>query len=190
MNQGEATTGGRKRKACKLWVHEQILGLLDLYQDKWVSLDGGNFKWKHWAMIAEDLNNKFETSFSDAQCKNKWDALKKTYLKEKARAGSETSTWEFYDRFKEVLAMISKVKGLGEDNGKDFECNVHLIGEDEDNQDGFTSNVPSVEHDDANAAQEPVTIMPMWQSGQCRLKLLNVTSILVNILQVLVVTFF
>lgn len=167
VNQEEGTMGGRKRKASKLWAHEQILGLLDLYQDKWVSLEGGNFKWKHWAILAEDLNTRFETNLSDAQCKNKWDALKKTFLKEKAKASLEASRWEFFDRFTEVLAVVRKVKGLGGDHGKDQEYNVHLIGEDEENPDGFANNIPSVEHDyeeHTNTAQEPDYVSPILQA--------------------------
>ncbi|MCO5588703.1 hypothetical protein L7F22_042662 [Adiantum nelumboides] len=73
----------RRKKSSNIWCTTDVSVLLDLYEDKWISINRGNFKAKHWAEISRDIHAQRGIVFSESQCKNKWENMKKTFMKEK-----------------------------------------------------------------------------------------------------------
>ncbi|MCO5568903.1 hypothetical protein L7F22_022605 [Adiantum nelumboides] len=87
-----------KQKSSYTWSANEVNVLLDLYEDKWMSPNRGNFKAKHWTELARDIQTRCAVAFTDTQCQNKWDNMKKTFIKEKQKEacfGAEPSRWEF-----------------------------------------------------------------------------------------------
>ncbi|MCO5583919.1 hypothetical protein L7F22_037836 [Adiantum nelumboides] len=107
--------------------------LLDLYEDKWISLNRGNFKAKHWSELAQDIQNRCGVLFTYTQ----WETMKKMYMKEKQKessSGAEPSRWDFYSRMEDLLGGTPKVSGLNDGfRGEEFVIpEVVSLAEDED----------------------------------------------------------
>ncbi|MCO5550828.1 hypothetical protein L7F22_004321 [Adiantum nelumboides] len=112
-----AGSNTRKRKASDIWYANEVNVLLDLYEDKWISLNRGNFKAKDWTELAWDIQTRCAFAFTDTQCRNKWDNMKKTFIREKQKeacSGAESSRWEFYSRMEDLIGGTPKVSGLGD----------------------------------------------------------------------------
>ncbi|MCO5599371.1 hypothetical protein L7F22_053473 [Adiantum nelumboides] len=132
-----AVSNTRKWKSSDIWSANEVNILLDLYEDKWISLNRGNFKAKHWTELAWDIQTHCAVAFTDAQCQNKWDNMKNTFIKEKQKeacSGVEPSHWEFYSRMEDLIGGTPKVSGLGDGfTGEDFvNLEVVSLAEDED----------------------------------------------------------
>ncbi|MCO5598374.1 hypothetical protein L7F22_052469 [Adiantum nelumboides] len=118
------TTIEKKLKSNEIWAASTINVLLDLYEDKWITINQGNFKAKHWAEIARGLNACCGTEFEETQCKYKWENMKRTFIKEtefaetqskykwenmkrtfikekqkEEKSNAEPSRWEFFSRW-------------------------------------------------------------------------------------------
>ncbi|MCO5570641.1 hypothetical protein L7F22_024368 [Adiantum nelumboides] len=109
----EATTE-KKLKSNEIWAASTINVLLDVYEDKWITINRGNFKAKHWAEVARDLNARCGTNFAETQCKYKWENMKRTFIKEKQKeekSGAEPSWWEFFSRMADLIGGTPKVRG-------------------------------------------------------------------------------
>ncbi|MCO5606620.1 hypothetical protein L7F22_060808 [Adiantum nelumboides] len=107
-----------------IWSVNEANVLLDLYEDKWISLNRGNFKAKHWTKLARDIQTRCAITFTNTQCQNKWDNIKKTFIKEnqkEASSGAEPSRWEFYSLMEELIGDTPKVSRIGDGfTGEDF----------------------------------------------------------------------
>ncbi|MCO5554867.1 hypothetical protein L7F22_008404 [Adiantum nelumboides] len=92
-----------------LWFHKFILG---------------NFKAKHRTELAQDIQTHCGIAFTNTQCRNKWDNMKKTFVKEKQKeacSSAEPSRWEFYSRMEDLIGGTPKGSGLGDGfTGEDF----------------------------------------------------------------------
>ncbi|MCO5592131.1 hypothetical protein L7F22_046126 [Adiantum nelumboides] len=66
-----ANSNTRKRKLLDIWYASEMNVLLDLYEDKWISLNRGNFKAKHWTELTRDIQTHCAVAFTDTHCLNK-----------------------------------------------------------------------------------------------------------------------
>uniref|UniRef100_A0A1D1ZJH0 Myb/SANT-like DNA-binding domain-containing protein n=1 Tax=Anthurium amnicola TaxID=1678845 RepID=A0A1D1ZJH0_9ARAE len=90
------------------WSEGATSTLIDAWGDRFLELNRGNLRQKHWQEVADAVNSRRTAvrrpSRTDVQCKNRIDTLKKKYKVERARiAGSAASQWPFYDRLEELV---------------------------------------------------------------------------------------
>ncbi|KAG6484551.1 hypothetical protein ZIOFF_053071 [Zingiber officinale] len=85
------------------WSEGETSVLVDAWGDRYIELNRGNLRQKHWQEVADAVNSRSgagrRPARTDVQCKNRIDTLKKKYKVEKARisAGAE-SQWPFFIR--------------------------------------------------------------------------------------------
>ncbi|MCO5548530.1 hypothetical protein L7F22_001990 [Adiantum nelumboides] len=137
MPSSNVVSNTRKRKSSNIWSANEVNVLLDLYEDKWISLNRGNLKAKHWTELARDIQTRCAVAFTYTQCRNKWDNMQKTFIKEKQKevcSSAEPFCWEFYSQMEDLIGGTPKVSGLGDGfTGEDFvNLEVVSLAEDED----------------------------------------------------------
>lgn len=90
---------GHGRDDC--WSEGATNTLIEAWGTRYVELNRGNLKQKHWKDVADAVSgreNCSKTSKTDVQCKNRLDTLKKKYKLEKSRIFSNggNSKWPFF----------------------------------------------------------------------------------------------
>lgn len=113
----------KKKLNSELWSGASTIMLLELYEDTLCMTNRGSLNRKHWSSIAEALNSRCGTIFKASQCKNRWDALRKAFHKEKAheKGTGLISEWPFYEQCNRILEKSAKTEGLkGGFNGEEF----------------------------------------------------------------------
>ncbi|XP_006852424.2 trihelix transcription factor ASIL2 [Amborella trichopoda] len=98
------------------WSEGATVTLIDAWGERYLELNRGNLKQKHWQEVADAVNSRHGSVSrprrTDVQCKNRLDTLKKKYKLEKARAsesdGSFQSKWPFFDRLHNLLGPSKK----------------------------------------------------------------------------------
>ncbi|XP_020524285.1 uncharacterized protein LOC18995747 isoform X1 [Amborella trichopoda] len=98
----------------ELWPNTAIDALLDRFEEYCFNRPQAQLGKKHWDRIAMEVNRMCRTEYTGMQCKYKWHRLKKTYAKEKQRAGR--SKWAFFPHV-ELLVNKSSRAHMGEPNG-------------------------------------------------------------------------
>ncbi|CAN8269354.1 unnamed protein product [Cochlearia groenlandica] len=89
-----------------IWSDGATEVLIDAWRKRYLKLNGGFLKHKHWQEVAEIVNSSGEgKGKTDAQCRNKIDTVKKKYKQEKARIAYEggRSNWGFFDILDRLL---------------------------------------------------------------------------------------
>ncbi|RYR68608.1 hypothetical protein Ahy_A03g015085 isoform C [Arachis hypogaea] len=115
------------------WNEEATFTLIDAWGDRYLELNRGNLRQKHWQEVADAVNELHagdggavlggtsttttkRTRRTDVQCKNRIDTLKKKYKIEKARVsesgGSYQSPWPFFSRLDNLIGDTFPVKKL------------------------------------------------------------------------------
>lgn len=80
------------------WSEDATHTLIEAWGDRYLDLNRGNLRQRHWQEVAAAVNARHATSASsksfrsDSQCKNRIDTLKKKYKIEKAKATDFNST--------------------------------------------------------------------------------------------------
>ncbi|XP_047334592.1 trihelix transcription factor ASIL2-like [Impatiens glandulifera] len=98
------------------WSEEATYTLVEAWGERFLELNRGNLRQKHWQEVADAVNadhgHTKKARRTDVQCKNRIDTLKKKYKIEKARvsesAGSYLSPWTFYARLDELIGSSYK----------------------------------------------------------------------------------
>lgn len=98
------------------WSEEATYTLVEAWGERFVELNRGNLRQKHWQEVADAVNAEHghtkKARRTDVQCKNRIDTLKKKYKIEKARVsksgGSYVSPWTFYARLDELIGPTYK----------------------------------------------------------------------------------
>ncbi|KAJ7513956.1 hypothetical protein O6H91_23G020500 [Diphasiastrum complanatum] len=110
--ESERIGGGHGRDDC--WSEGATFTLIDAWGERYLELNRGNLKQKHWQDVADAVNRResggkaFKT---DVQCKNRLDTLKKKYKLEKSRIASEgSSRWPFLSKLEELIGSSKKGK--------------------------------------------------------------------------------
>ncbi|KAG1346742.1 trihelix transcription factor ASIL2 [Cocos nucifera] len=102
------------------WSEGETSALVEAWGDRYLELNRGNLRQKHWQEVADAVNSRRGASASrrpprtDVQCKNRIDTLKKKYKIEKARIvasdGAAASQWAFYDRLDALIGSSAPAK--------------------------------------------------------------------------------
>ncbi|MCI17193.1 transcription regulation protein, partial [Trifolium medium] len=104
------------------WSEDATSTLVDAWGERYVDLNRGNLRQKHWQEVADAVNdihaagNNRKARRTDVQCKNRIDTLKKKYKIEKARVsesdGGYQSPWPFFSRLDILIGDTFPVKKL------------------------------------------------------------------------------
>ncbi|XP_027343309.1 trihelix transcription factor ASIL1-like [Abrus precatorius] len=86
------------------WSEDATFTLIDAWGERYLELNRGNLRQKHWQEVADAVNARHghvssKAHRTDVQCKNRIDTLKKKYKIEKARvsdAGDSATAWPFF----------------------------------------------------------------------------------------------
>ncbi|KAL3686111.1 hypothetical protein R1sor_004133 [Riccia sorocarpa] len=121
----EVVGGGEERKKENPtdWSEYAVNYLLEIYEEKYVTLSRGNLRSNDWEDVARYVNFKCENSRSvktAEQCKWKMENLKRRYKVEKQRqaaTGAVSSLWTFFPRMDEMLGSSFKYVSTSPENG-------------------------------------------------------------------------
>ncbi|KAI5083129.1 hypothetical protein GOP47_0002872 [Adiantum capillus-veneris] len=109
---GAAPADRHSREDC--WSEEATFTLIQAWGDRYLELNRGNLKQKHWKDVADCVNRRGDGSKApktDIQCKNRLDTLKKKYKLEKSKiVGGGPRKWTFFDRLDELIGPSKKPK--------------------------------------------------------------------------------
>lgn len=94
------------------WSVEEVIALIDSYQEKWYDLRRGNLRASHWQEVADAVNRRClhhlpstgpsSTRKTALQCRHKMEKLRKRYRAELQKSvrvdprSPPTSSWEFF----------------------------------------------------------------------------------------------
>ncbi|OAE20087.1 hypothetical protein AXG93_544s1000 [Marchantia polymorpha subsp. ruderalis] len=134
----EVVGGEEKKKENPTdWSECAVNYLLEVYEEKYVSLSRGNLRSNDWEDVARYVNFKCEGSRSAKtaeQCKWKMENLKRRYKVEKQRqaaTGAVSSLWPFFPRMDEMLISSFKFVATSPENGsgdaEDHPANVSVV---------------------------------------------------------------
>ncbi|GFS45569.1 sequence-specific DNA binding transcription factor [Actinidia rufa] len=98
------------------WSEDATGTLVEAWGGRYVELNRGNLRQKHWQEVADAVNachgHLWKARRTDIQCKNRIDTLKKKYKIEKARVsesnGRYTSKWPFFVRLDSLIGSLYK----------------------------------------------------------------------------------
>ncbi|KAG6531136.1 trihelix transcription factor ASIL2-like [Zingiber officinale] len=94
------------------WSEGETSALVDAWGDRYLDLNRGNLRQKHWQEVADAVNSRRGAAGrrpprTDVQCKNRIDTLKKKYKIEKGRIASGSvaavSQWPFFSRLDTLI---------------------------------------------------------------------------------------
>ncbi|KAL3682215.1 hypothetical protein R1sor_000237 [Riccia sorocarpa] len=125
------------------WTESATHVLLEVWGERYISLNKGNLKQEDWEEVAEVVSSVSKTHKTDVQCKNRLDTLKKKYKVERHKQsviGSSDSKWPFYKRLDQLLSATFKRAeipngidaGVPVKSSVDREDSNRLLKEDED----------------------------------------------------------
>ncbi|KAF8411055.1 hypothetical protein HHK36_003594 [Tetracentron sinense] len=100
------------------WSEDATDTLVEAWGDRYLDLNRGNLRQKHWQEVADAVNARHghvkKAHRTDVQCKNRIDTLKKKYKVEKARVsasdGTLTSKWPFFSRLDALIGSTLPAK--------------------------------------------------------------------------------
>ncbi|KAL2328054.1 hypothetical protein Fmac_021481 [Flemingia macrophylla] len=95
------------------WSEEATFTLIEAWGERYLELNRGNLRQKHWQEVADAVNDRHVSAAgkkpfrTDVQCKNRIDTLKKKYKIEKARVSDSgagyRSPWPFFHRLDALI---------------------------------------------------------------------------------------
>ncbi|RWR96332.1 trihelix transcription factor ASIL2 [Cinnamomum micranthum f. kanehirae] len=101
------------------WSEGATSTLIDAWGDRYLDLNRGNLRQKHWQDVADAVNSRDgagkKPRRTDVQCKNRIDTLKKKYKLEKAKIaavpdGTVASQWPFFSRLDDLIGPAAALK--------------------------------------------------------------------------------
>ncbi|KAJ7294866.1 hypothetical protein O6H91_Y227500 [Diphasiastrum complanatum] len=137
----------RMNKVFEMWAESEIHILLDLFEEKWLENNKGNFASEHWKWIANELGGRYKSSQgrTAVQCKSKIEKMRRKYRDEK-RLSEQTgvhSTWDFFDRMAQLWRYRPKNHGAN-DSADNLMQDLEMViptHSDHQEQDAHTSNL-------------------------------------------------
>ncbi|KAL3528553.1 hypothetical protein ACH5RR_007875 [Cinchona calisaya] len=116
---GTGNSGGRE----DCWSEGATGVLIDAWGERYLELNRGNLKQKHWKDVADAVNSREDftkTPKTDVQCKNRIDTVKKKYKLEKAKiaGGGGPSKWPFFEMLDQFIGTSPKVNSSVVISGK------------------------------------------------------------------------
>ena len=104
--------------ADQLWFDVEIKTLLQAYNDRYTSIDKGNFCLSDWQFVLDEVCMKRRPGKepkTKAQVKNKIDSLKKKYRHERDGARQTCGTpskWPLFDDLDQIFGSTPKTRGI------------------------------------------------------------------------------
>ncbi|KAL5997863.1 hypothetical protein ACLOJK_008795 [Asimina triloba] len=104
------------------WSEGATSTLIEAWGSRYLDLNRGNLRQKHWQEVADAVNARHGTNKkqrrTDVQCKNRIDTLKKKYKIEKAKLSSSSSSadgnlasqWPFFARLEALIGPAAAMK--------------------------------------------------------------------------------
>ncbi|XP_052199875.1 trihelix transcription factor ENAP1 [Diospyros lotus] len=95
------------------WTDQATFVLLEAWGDRYLQLGRKSLRSEDWQEVAEKVSEGSKVDWTDTQCRNRLDTLKKKYKKEKAKLetmGGYTSKWVFYKKMDMLLNSSSSSK--------------------------------------------------------------------------------
>lgn len=100
------------------WSEGATSTLIEAWGDRYLDLNRGNLRQKHWQEVADAVNSRHgavkKQRRTDVQCKNRIDTLKKKYKIEKAKIaasdGAVSSQWPFFARLDALIGPAAAAK--------------------------------------------------------------------------------
>ncbi|OAY73117.1 Trihelix transcription factor ASIL2 [Ananas comosus] len=94
------------------WSEESTLALLEAWGDRFVQNERKSIRAEEWSEVARKVAQAGRVPWSESQCRNRVDTLKKKYKKEKARlvdpnARSSSSSWIYFKKMDELMSPPS-----------------------------------------------------------------------------------
>jgi hypothetical protein len=106
--------GNEKHGREDCWSEGATFTLIEAWGDRYIELNRGNLKQKHWKDVAETVNSREEGKAikTDVQCKNRLDTLKKKYKLEKTKVATSGvgTKWIFFEKLDELIGTSRKHK--------------------------------------------------------------------------------
>ncbi|WOK95656.1 hypothetical protein Cni_G04363 [Canna indica] len=98
------------------WSEGETSALVDAWGDRYIELNRGNLRQKHWQEVADAVNCRpgagRRPARTDVQCKNRIDTLKKKYKAEMSRVGTGMeSQWPFFYRLQSLIGSSPPTAG-------------------------------------------------------------------------------
>ncbi|XP_059663246.1 trihelix transcription factor ASIL2-like [Cornus florida] len=98
------------------WSEDATHTLIEAWGERYVELNRGNLRQKHWQDVADAVNARHghvkKARRTDIQCKNRIDTLKKKYKIEKGKLlesnGNYTSQWPFFPALESLIGSSYK----------------------------------------------------------------------------------
>jgi hypothetical protein len=98
------------------WSEEATRTLIDAWGNRYIQLNRGNLRQKHWQDVAAAVNARHghikKSRRTDIQCKNRIDTLKKKYKIEKSKSvqskSNYTSDWPFFSTLDSLIGSSFK----------------------------------------------------------------------------------
>eukprot|EP01018_Ginkgo_biloba_P004960 Gb_17945 [translate_table: standard] len=107
--------GGDRHGRDDIWSQGATVTLIEAWGDRYLELNRGNLKQKHWKEVADAVNSRggadglAKAPKTDVQCKNRLDTLKKKYKVEKSRIFNGGSTkWALFHKMDELIGPSRK----------------------------------------------------------------------------------
>ncbi|KAF5178290.1 Trihelix transcription factor asil2 [Thalictrum thalictroides] len=98
------------------WSEEDSCTLVEAWGDRYIELNHGNLRQKHWQQVADTVNSYRKIPRTDIQCKNRIDTLKKRYKLERSKIlasnGKLNSNWPLYNRLHSLIGDFTTSKGV------------------------------------------------------------------------------
>ncbi|XP_057842953.1 trihelix transcription factor ENAP2 isoform X1 [Cryptomeria japonica] len=96
-----------------VWSQVATMTLIEAWGNRYLELNRGNLKQKHWKEVADAVNTRPGSNSkqpkTDVQCKNRLDTLKKKYKVEKSRIlGGGASKWALFNRMDDLIGPSRK----------------------------------------------------------------------------------
>lgn len=117
---GPSSGNDANRREYYEWSHGAVDSLLDIYEEKYSSLQRGNLRGRHWHEVANHVSSRedgIKSAKTSKQCKMKIENLKRRYKMEKTHRMSNpalagTNRWPYYDRLDNMLGFTPKTLAL------------------------------------------------------------------------------
>ncbi|KAL6974380.1 hypothetical protein U1Q18_028562 [Sarracenia purpurea var. burkii] len=93
------------------WTDHSTFVLLEVWGDRFLQLGRKSLRSEDWQEVAEKISEESKAEWTDSQCRNRLDTLKKKYKKEKAKMEATTgyiSKWVFFKKMDMLLNSSSR----------------------------------------------------------------------------------
>ncbi|XP_047313223.1 trihelix transcription factor ASIL2-like [Impatiens glandulifera] len=103
------------------WTEQSTLELLEAWGERFLELGRKSLRSEDWQELAEKVSDSSKVDWTETQCRNRLDTLKKRYRKEKAKMEGNNSQWILFKKMDMLLNPSAMQQGglpCGVDSGE------------------------------------------------------------------------